>query len=99
MTLSKILLLSTVCLGLGAFIAAPVQAEDYDCDAHATHIDAEIGAEKALDAFHVLHGDHADDHHIVDELKKSHPDIEHELEEYVKHGCGEAELKAHADDH
>ena len=99
MILSKTLLLSATCLALSAFSTTQAHAEKYDCDAHATHIDHEIGIEKALDAYHVLHGDKADDHHIIDDLKKEHPEIEHELEEYVAAGCGEAELKAHANDH
>lgn len=80
-------------------LSAPVIAEDaYDCDAHAAHIDHEIGAEKALDAYHVLHGDKADDHHIIEELKKEHPGIEHELEEYNSKGCTIEALEAHAHD-
>jgi hypothetical protein len=93
------LLLTT--LALGALFIAPAitHAEDaYDCDAHAVHIDHEIGAEKALDAYHVLHGDKADDHHIIDKLKKTHADIERELEEYVAKGCSGKELEAHKDD-
>ncbi|PCI00600.1 MAG: hypothetical protein COB76_03275 [Alphaproteobacteria bacterium] len=98
---SKFLLLTTLSAG-ALFMAAPMTAQasdDYDCDAHAAHIDHEIGAEKALEAYHVLHGDATDDHHIIDDLKKSHPDIEHELEEYTAKGCGEKELNAHANDH
>ncbi len=89
-------------LAVTAFLAYPVasQAGDYNCDEHAAHIDHEIGVEKALDAYHVLHGDKEDDHHIIDELKKTHPDVEHELEEYVEKGCSDKELEAHAhDDH
>mgnify|MGYP000515952340 CR=1 FL=1 len=69
-----------------------------ECDAHAKHIDHVIGAKKALEAFHVLHGDTKDTNHIVDSLKKSHPDAEHELEEYVKSGCSIKDLEAHAHD-
>lgn len=75
---------------------------DHDsCDAHAKHIDHVIGAEKAIMAFHVLHGDNADAGHIIDELKHDHPDIEHELEAFVKSGCTLHDLEAHAhdDDH
>ncbi len=87
---------------LGVLVIAPAMtthAENaYDCDAHAAHIDHEIGVEKALDAYHVLHGDKTDVHHIIDELKKTHADVEHELEEYVAKGCSNEELIAHAND-
>ncbi len=87
-----------------AMLATPVlagSASHDSCDAHAKHIDHVIGAAKALEAFHVLHGDKSDDTHIIDALKHDHPDVEHELEEYVKSGCTEADLEAHAhdDDH
>lgn len=72
-----------------------------DCDAHAKHIDHEIGAKQALEAYHVLHGDAADEHHVIETLKAEHPDIEHELEAFVASGCSDADLEAHAhdDDH
>lgn len=88
-------------LAATALFASPVLAEDAahaDCDAHAVHIDHEIGAEKALEAYHVLHGDAADEHHVIDALKAEHPEIEHELEEFVKSGCTDADLEAHAHD-
>ncbi|MCB1532836.1 MAG: hypothetical protein KDJ35_08200 [Alphaproteobacteria bacterium] len=83
-----------------ALLAAPAMAEEAhaDCDAHAAHIDHEIGAEHALEAFHVLHGDQADEHGVVEALKAEHPDLEHELEEYANSGCTAAELEAHAHD-
>ena len=93
------LLLTT--LTFGALFIAPTitHAEDtYDCDAHAIHIDHVIGVKKALDTYHVLHGDKTDDHHLIYEFKKTHPDVEHELEEYVAKGCSDTELEAHADD-
>ena len=86
----------------GVIFTMPAAAEIFDkadCDAHAAHIDQVIGAEKALDAYHVLHGDKEDDHHIIDELKETHPDVEHELEDYVASGCSDENLKAHAHDH
>jgi hypothetical protein len=93
------LLLTTFAFGALLIAPAITHAEDaYDCDAHATHIDHEIGVEKALDAYHVLHGDKTDDHHIIYELKKTHPDVEHELEEYVAKGCSDIELEPHAND-
>ena len=69
-----------------------------DCDTHAKHIDHEIGADDALAAYDVLHGDHADDNNVIAKLKKEHPDVEHELEEFVKAGCSRHDLEAHADD-
>ncbi len=69
-----------------------------DCDSHAKHIDHEIGAKQALEAYHVLHGDSGDDHHVIEALKKEHPDIEHELEAFVASGCTAADLDAHAHD-
>ncbi len=87
-------LIGAAALALGT----PAMAETYSCDDHAAHIDHSIGAQQALEAFHVLHGDKADDHHVVETLKKEHPEIEKELEEYVSHGCGEGELKAHMND-
>ncbi len=91
-------------LAVTAFFAFPIASqatEDFNCDEHAKHIDHEIGAKKALEAYHVLHGDHGDDHHVVEELKKDHPNIEHELEAYVAKGCTDKDLEAHAhdDDH
>ena len=88
-------------LAAAALITFPLTAqatEDFNCDEHAKHLDHEIGAEKALEAYHVLHGDNGDEHHVVEELKKDHPDIEHELEDYAAKGCTEAELEAHTHD-
>ena len=89
-----------------ALFALPALASDASkdhasCDKHAKHIDHVIGAKKALEAYHVLHGDKGDDTHIIAELKHDHPDIEHELEEFVKSGCTDKDLEAHAhdDDH
>lgn len=65
--------LTSAAIIAGMLFATTTLAADYDCDADASHIDHEIGAEKALDAFRVLHGDKADDHHIVEALKKDHP--------------------------
>lgn len=96
---NKFLLVATV--SAAAFFASPTvtMANDgFNCDEHAAHIDHEIGAEKALEAYHVLHGDQADEHHVIEELKKEHADIEHELEEYAAKGCTEKELEAHAHD-
>lgn len=81
--------------------AANAEMSHDDCDAHAKHIDHEIGAVKAIEAYHVLHGDNTDDTHVIDDLKHDHPDVEHELEEFVESGCTIADLEAHAhdDDH
>ncbi len=94
---TKTLLLGAAAL---AFISIPLtsQAEDMSCDDHAMHIDQEIGAEHALEAYHVLHGDQADDNNVIDTLKEAHPDIEQELEKYVSAGCDAAALEAHAND-
>lgn len=87
---------------VGAFMfsasAANAESSHADCDAHAAHIDHEVGATKALEAFDVLHGDHGDTKHVVENMKKEHPAIEHELEEFVKSGCKRADLEAHAED-
>lgn len=94
---NKILLTSAISL-LG-FLSTSVQAEKHDdCDAHAVHIDHVIGAKKALEAYHVLHGDTADTNHIIDALKHDHPKVEHELEAFVKSGCSAKDLEAHAHD-
>ncbi len=98
--MKKLTIAATTCL-LALLVSGGAFAADAgaECDKHAIHIDKEIGIEKALDAYHVLHGDKEDDHHIIDELKKTHPEVEKELEEYVAAGCTEKELKAHAHDH
>ena len=96
MKLNRMFLLTSA-FAISALLSIPAFAAYY-CDAHATHIDHEIGAEDALDAYHVLHGDKADDHHIIDKLKAEHPDVEKELEEYVAAGCSDKELEAHAHD-
>lgn len=98
----KLLLIAA--FGVSGVLALPTlsMASDHaSCYAHAEHIDHEVGAKKALEVFHVLHGDKADSHHVVDEMKHDHPDIEHELEAFVKSGCSAADLEAHAhdDDH
>ena len=79
--------------------AAPTMAADYDCDAHATHIDQVIGADNALAAYAILHDHKADPEHLIDDLKAEHPSVEKELEEYAAHDCGTALLVAHANDH
>jgi len=88
-------------LAAGILFALPASAEFADhgsCDEHAKHIDHEIGAQKALQAYHILHGDNSDPGHIIDELKHDHPKIEHELEEFVSNGCTDKDLEAHAHD-
>lgn len=95
---SLFLVLSVV---LGALIVSTsftVYADDYDCETHAMHIDKVIGTEQALDAYHILYGDHDDDHNMLDAMKEEHPDLEHELEEFVSNHCSIDLLKAHADD-
>ena len=96
------LLLSTLSAAVLFTVPFLASADDHgSCDSHARHIDHEIGAQKAIAAFHVLHGDNADSGHIIDELKHDHPDIEHELEAFVSSGCAITDLEAHAhdDDH
>jgi len=94
---NKILLASAI--ALFGLLSVSAQAENHaDCDAHAVHIDHVIGAKKALEAYHVLHGDTADTNHIIDALKHDHPKVEHELEEFVKSGCSAKNLEAHAHD-
>ncbi|MEM6914231.1 MAG: hypothetical protein AAF511_09660 [Pseudomonadota bacterium] len=81
-------------------VATPAFAgAGYDCDAHATHIDKEIGAQKALAAYAILHDHKADPDHLIDDLKAEHPTVEKELEDYAEHNCGRELLVAHANDH
>ena len=98
---STTLLLSA--LTVSAFLISPAMADEpmeeaYDCNAHAAHLDQMVGAEQALEAYHVLHGDLEDEHHAVEMLKTEHPDLEAELEDYVHQGCTETELEAHVHD-
>lgn len=94
---NKVLLASVI--SLCGFLSVSAQAENkYDCDAHAIHIDHIIGAKKALEAYHVLHGDNADANHIIEALKHDYPKIEHELEDFVKAGCSDKDLEVHAHD-
>ena len=96
--MKKTLLLASTIAVFG-FVATTAQAEDKaECDAHAKHIDHVIGAKKAIEAYHVLHGDNEDANHIIDALKHDHPKVEHELEEFVKNGCSIKDLEAHAHD-
>ena len=98
MNIKRTFLLASA-IAMCGLLSAPSYAEEhFDCDAHAAHIDHEIGAKAAIEAYHILHGDTKDEHHTIDKLKEEHPDIEHELEEYTKNGCTDAELRAHAHD-
>ncbi|MEM0929189.1 MAG: hypothetical protein AAGC81_19805 [Pseudomonadota bacterium] len=80
-----------------ALLLAAAPAGD-DCDAHAIHIDQVLGADTALKAYDILHDHTADPAHLIDDLKAEHPDVEHELEDYVAAGCTRALLVAHAHD-
>lgn len=88
--------LSAACLAFGASTAL---AGDYDCDAHAAHIDKVIGADNALKAYAVLHDHKADPDHLIDKLKAEHPDVEKELEEFAAADCSKKYLVDHAHDH
>ncbi|MGB1199786.1 MAG: hypothetical protein ACPG46_12110 [Thalassotalea sp.] len=97
MTKTTLLLASVISI-FGFLSTSALANKHSDCDAHAKHIDHIIGAKKAIEAYHILHGDTADTTHVIETLKKAHPKVEHELEEFVKSGCSIKDLEAHAHD-
>ena len=79
--------------------AMPASAEEVaavDCAAQATTITTAIGAEKAVEAFNILHAGQEDKTQTVETLKAEHPEAEKMLADYAAAGCTVTELQAPA---